>query len=297
MTLYGTPSGTTVVIAAYHALPLIDTQLDALAAQDYSRPFEVVVADNEGSRTLREHLERHPHRARLRLRWVDASAVPGTAHARNVGSVAGVEPFLAYCDQDDAVHPGWLTALTETAAEHGLVGGPMERDTLNDPVIAQWRFLPPTDKLPVLAHFLPMTFGSNLGIWRTVFDAIGGWDASFPIGGSDIEICWRAQLSGQSLGYSPDAMVAYRYRTTRREMFLQAREYNISEGRVVKRYAAHGARGSNPLILFGYLGWLLFRLPLLPWNWPVGRRGQWYWVAGAVTGRIEGSYRNRWLYL
>jgi len=228
---------------------------------------------------------------------VDSSAVAGTSHARNVGTQAARHEFVAYCDQDDAVYPGWLTAMTVTAKDHGIVGGLLERNTLNDPVIAQWRALPPPEKLPLMAHFLPSTFGCNLGVWRSVFDEIGGWDDTYPTAGSDVDFCWRAQLRGYELGYNPDALVAYRYRTTRRQMFDQAVEYNRAEARLAKQYADQGARGSNPLILLGYLGWLLFRLPALPWNWPAGRRGQWYWVAGAVTGRIRGSIEQRHLYL
>lgn len=294
---FGPPTGVSVVVAAYNALPEIDIQLEALARQDYDGEFEVVVSDNQNSAALRSHVEQHPLRDRLGLRWVDSSAVAGTSHARNVGTRAARYDFVAYCDQDDAVYPGWLTALTVTAKNHGIVGGLLERDTLNDPVIAQWRALPPPDKLPLMAHFLPSTFGCNLGIWRSVFDEIGGWDDTYPTAGGDVDFCWRAQLRGYDLGYNPEALVAYRYRTTRREMFDQAVEYNMAEARLAKQYAAQGARGTNPLILFGYLGWLVFRLPALPWNWPAGRRGQWYWVAGAVTGRIRGSIEQRHLYL
>ncbi|KAA0022386.1 glycosyltransferase [Antrihabitans cavernicola] len=285
-----------VVIAAYEALPEIDTQLAALAAQEFDGLFEVIVSDNLGSPELLAHIDTHPLREKLNMRVVDSSDVGGTAHARNVGSRAATQDFIAYCDQDDAVHPGWLSAMADTAASHAMVGGPLERDTLNEPAVAQWRPLPPPEKLPVLAHFLPITFGANMGIWKRTFDEIGGWDDTYPTAGSDVDICWRAQLHGHSLGYNPKALVAYRYRTTMREMFDQASSYNVAEARLSKQYAEQGARGSNPLILFGYGGWLLFRLPLLPWNWSSARRGQWMWVAGAVRGRIKGSWKYRHVY-
>ncbi|MFD4179607.1 glycosyltransferase family 2 protein [Rhodococcus sp. NPDC058514] len=294
---FGRPSSISVVIAAYKALPEIDTQLEALAAQDFDGEFEVIISDNFGEAGLREHIETHPLRDRLRLRCVDSSELAGTSHARNVGSRASTMEFIAYCDQDDAVYPSWLSAMADTAANHGMVGGLLERDTLNAPDVAQWRALPPADKLPVLAHFLPITFGANMGIWRSVFDEIGGWDDTYPTAGSDVDICWRAQLAGHTLGYNQKALVAYRYRTTMGEMFDQAVSYNVAEARLSKQYAAHGARGSNPLILIGYAGWLLLWLPVLPWNWSSARRGQFMWVAGAVTGRLRGSRQYRHLYL
>ncbi|WFR71788.1 glycosyltransferase family A protein [Prescottella defluvii] len=124
---FGPPTGVSVVVAAYNALPEIDIQLEALARQDYDGAFEVVVSDNQNSAELRSHIEQHPLRDRLGLRWVDSSAVAGTSHARNVGTRAARYDFVAYCDQDDAVYPGWLTALTVTAKEHGIVGGLLER--------------------------------------------------------------------------------------------------------------------------------------------------------------------------
>ncbi|WP_408642100.1 glycosyltransferase family 2 protein [Speluncibacter jeojiensis] len=286
-----------MVIAAYRALPDIDTQLSALAAQDFDGDFEVIVSDNLGDDELRAHLDDHPLRERLQLRWVDSADVAGTSHARNVGTRAARSAFIAYCDQDDAVYPGWLSAVADTAAGHGMVGGLLERETLNDPVVAQWRAIPPADELPVLAHFLPITFGANMGIWRSAFDEIGGWDDSYPTAGSDVEICWRAQLHGYSLGYNPEALVAYRYRTTARDMFGQASEYSVAEARLAKQYAAQGARGNHPVAVVVYAAWLLFRLPILPWNWPKARRGQWYWMAGAIAGRLKGSWVHRHLYV
>ncbi|TSD94484.1 glycosyltransferase [Skermania sp. ID1734] len=293
------PQSISVVIPAYQALPEIGEQLEALGRQDFTGTFEVIVADNGGSPELRKFVENHPLADKLALRYVDASDVRGSGAACNRGVREASMPFIAFCNQDDAVHPNWLSELAEVGSEYGIVGGALEGESLNDRAVAQWRPLPPPHKLPVIGHFLPMTFGCNMGMWRSVFEEIAGYDESFGGSGSggDIDICWRAQLAGYRLGYAPDAVVAYRFRSKLRDAYEQAKGYGIAEARVSRQYADLGARGDNPIMLLGYLGWLAFMLPAWPWNWSRARIGQWVWAAGIVNGRLRGSWRYKRFYL
>ncbi len=283
-----------VVIAYYAGLPVLDDQLAALAAQDFTGEFEVIVSDNEGSAALREHIDGHRYRERLALRWVDSSDVAGTSHARNVGTRAAVHDFIVYCDQDDAVHPGWLSAMSRAAADADIVGGPLERDSLNDPVVASWRALGDPREPEVLGRFLPITFGCNLGVRRSVFDAVGGWDETYPTAGGDVEFCWRIQTSGYRFGWAPEAMVAYRYRTGMRESWNQVVEYGREEARVAKQYGAPGRQWWWTSI---HAGVVLVLLPVWPWAWSRRRRGEWVWITGNLVGRLWGSVKYRVVYL
>lgn len=283
-----------VVIAAFRATDVIDVQLDALAKQDYRGSWEVIVSDNEGSELLRQHLANHPLEEQLSLRVVDSSDRAGTSHARNVGTRASFAEFVAYCDQDDAVHPGWLGALVAASESADLVGGPLERDTLNDPVVASWRALPDPAEPVVLGRYLPMTFGCNLGISRRAFDAVGGWNEDFPTAGGDVEFCWRVQESGFSFGYAPGAMVAYRYRTELGPTFAQAAEYGCAEARVA---ALFGAPGRQWWWFPVHAAVVVAIAPIWPWAWSRRRRGEWMWVTGNLIGRVRGSAKYRYLYL
>lgn len=286
-------TGISVVIAAYNPLEVLGEQLDGLAEQDYDGPVEVIVSDNRGDEQVREFVSAHPLTERMPVKWIDSSAKAGTPHARNAGTRAANHPLIAYCDQDDRVHPGWLTALADAAERYDLVGGPLERDTLNDPVVAKFRAVPDPTGLPVLARFLPITFGCNLAIRREVFDAIGGWDESYLNAGSDVEFCWRAQTLGYSMGFAPGAMVAYRYRTGLRETWDQAREYAIAEAGVAKRF---GAPGRQWYWFFLHLGVSAGLAPVWPWAWSRARRGEWCWVTGNLIGRVRGSIEHRYPY-
>ncbi|MFT3659818.1 MAG: glycosyltransferase [Gordonia sp. (in: high G+C Gram-positive bacteria)] len=282
-----------VVIAYYRGLPDLEVQIHALAQQDYDGFFEVVISDNEGSDELAEYLEGHPHRELLALRRVDSSDVPGTTHARNVGTRAAVYDFIVYCDQDDAVHPSWLRAMVEAGREADIVGGPLERETLNDPVVAAWRELPDPAEPFVMGRFLPITFGCNLGIRRAVFDDVGGWDESYPTAASDVEFCWRVQTAGYTFGYAPEAMVAYRFRTGLRETWAQVVDYGREEARVAKQYSAPGRQWWWFPI---HAGVSLGTAPIWPWAWSRKKVGQWVWITGNLVGRVRGSVKYRTVY-
>lgn len=289
------PDGVTVVIAAHRSLPYLDEQLDALAAQTFTGDFEVIVSDNEGSPELRDHLLRHPARERLALRWVDSSNVPGAGYARTIGGRSGRYDFIACADHDDRVHPAWLTAMVETATSFDLVGGRLEQTSLNDADVSGWRDVSSVDALPVFAEFLPFANGCNVGMWRDVFDDIGGWNSDF-VPGEDIEICLRAQLRGFTLGYSPNAVVAYRLRATIGDTWRQALYYMDGEARVAKEFRAAGARRRSVLHWAVHLLWLMLRCPLFPGNWSRAHRGKWVFSAGIIVGRIRGSIAHRVFY-
>src|ERR1700756_5684791 len=95
-----------VIIPCYNVGDNIAAQLEALAGQQWSEPWEVIVADNGSTdnslQVVRECARRLPE-----LRIIDASGKAGAAHARNVGARAATGDYLAFCDADDEVAPGW----------------------------------------------------------------------------------------------------------------------------------------------------------------------------------------------
>ncbi|MGA9869540.1 MAG: glycosyltransferase family A protein, partial [Rhodococcus sp. (in: high G+C Gram-positive bacteria)] len=154
-----------VIIPVYNGLPFLDVQLEALAAQDYAGDFEVVVSDNGSNDGTREHVEGIS--STLTLRCVDASRTRGVSHARNVGIDAARGEFLAIVDHDDAVHPGWLSALVRAAEEFDALGGPSEVDSLNSKEMASWRAVPPPEER-FDSIYLPWAKGNNFAMWRRV---------------------------------------------------------------------------------------------------------------------------------
>ena len=198
----------TVVIPCLNSETTIAIQLEALANQHWTKPWEVVVSDNGSTDRSMEiaarYKDRLPH-----LRIVDASDQRGKSyHARNAGARAAAGISLAFCDADDYVEPGWVAGMGEALSQHDAVCGQTRFDKFNDPKEAEihaglWK-----DGL-YWKQFLPHAATCNLGVRRSVHEKIGGFDECLPRY-ADGDYCWRLQLEGYKLYYVPEAIVQYR---------------------------------------------------------------------------------------
>src|SRR5436190_565499 len=128
-------------------------QLAGLSAQTYAGAWELVVADNGCSdRTIGIVESWRPRLPSLTI--ANARARRGLNHARNAGARAARGDFLAFCDADDVAGPDWLEAMAEAATGADIVGGRLEWEALNDPVVRAWRPQAPMTDLLVGHGFL-----------------------------------------------------------------------------------------------------------------------------------------------
>jgi GT2 family glycosyltransferase len=283
-----------VVIPARNAADTIGEQLDALAMQDFHEPWEVVVADN-GSTDATAPVARG-HAGRLPgLKVVDASHRVGINAGRNGGIRAAAGELVLICDADDVVAPGWIAAHHAALRSYDISGGPLDEVSLNPPEVARLRTAFDQDQLVVAGRFLPYAFGGNLGVRRAVWERLGGFDEDWVRGGTEIEFCWRAQLAGFTIGFTPGAVVAYRYGRDIKEVERQVRKSARSQARLYRAFRTHGMpRTRTKPALVDWL-WLGYHLPDLlrgddlrvRWR----RRLAWRW------GLLRGSVEHRVLYL
>ena len=89
------------------------------------------------------------------------------------------------------------------------------------------------------------------------------------------------------------AEIEYRYRTDARSLFRQGRLYGRGRPLVYRRAAAVGVRAPR---LAGWRSWLLL-VAWLPRLRSEEGRASWCWLAGVRLGQVEGSLRQRSLYL
>lgn len=231
-----------VVIPVKNGFTTLAAQLESLIGQlDPSRD-EIIVADNGSTDGTRRLVDDFAHRNAVRIRWVDASRIPGVSHARNSGLAAASGEYLLICDADDVVHPNWVAAMQEGLRSAEMVGGSLEVESLNSPAAVAVRPLDSVDSLPSLLGFLPYAVGCNVGIRRTVALSVGGWDESLRAGGDDVDFSWRVQLAGFRLSFAPAAKVAYRLRDTLRGALRQAYAYGRAETGIYRKYVLHGLR-------------------------------------------------------
>jgi glycosyltransferase involved in cell wall biosynthesis len=283
-----------VVIPVRNEEATLPSQLSALAGQTYRGAWEVIVVDNGSMDGTVDVARRWTSRLPL-MRVIDSAGREGINHARNVGAAQARGDLVVFCDGDDVAAPQWLEAMAETARSGDLIGGPMDTSTLNDPGIAATRFPLPANDLPVSLGFLPYAFGGNLGVRSQVFRELGGFDEGYAGGCDEIEFCWRAQLAGYRLDFSPRAVMRYRYKRDVSVLARQAYGAGFGETRLYRDFRENGIR--RPSIRRRLREWRLllrrcadlFKSPVL--------RGVWVRWASYWFGRLRGSIRHRVLFV
>jgi Predicted glycosyltransferases len=83
---------------------------------------------------------------------------------------------------------------------------------------------------------LPHAGAGNLGIHRSVFLAVGGFDPAVRYL-QDTDLCWRIQLAGHELVFVPDLVVHVRLRSTIRGMYRQGHNFGAWQADLERRYA------------------------------------------------------------
>ena len=160
------PELVSVVVPVRNCQAHVGEQMAALADQTYEGPWELLVVDNGCTDRSIEIVE--SWRGRLpQLAVVDASGRRGLNYARNAGLATARGDFIAFCDADDRVAPGWLAAMADGATRADIVGGEIELVELNDPVSQAWERAEQLGGLP-LSGSVPYAPGGNCGIWTSV---------------------------------------------------------------------------------------------------------------------------------
>jgi glycosyltransferase involved in cell wall biosynthesis len=282
-----------VIVPARNAVATIGAQLDALSRQSYEGWWEVIVVDN-GSDDGTAALSDAWRGCVPNLRVIDATGANCPGYARNVGGRASRGELLLFCDADDVVDDDWVMALAKGLRDYSAVGGRIDRLALNDPTLLAWRPPRPNDALPDHFGFLPYAQGANCGVLKEVWSRLGGFDESLRYS-EDVAFFWEVQLDGGQVGYVPDAVVRYRYRSSIRATVRQGYGYGKSHTRLYKRFAARGmprpeagaARRAWWQLVVHARGALSSRQALGAWFGDLARR----W------GRLVGSLRHRTRYL
>lgn len=275
-------------MACLDAAETVERQLEALAAQDLSQPWELVVADNGSRDETAAIVERY--RDRLpELRVVDASDRRGQAHALNVGVAEARGAAVLFCDADDEVASGWLGAMSDALREHEFVASRGDATQLNEPWLVETREAQPAGGLSRVAFppFFAYAGSGGIGVRKEVHERFGGFDESMDVL-FDVDYCIRLQLAGIELRLVPDAVMHYRYRDRPRAIFQQARRYADAAALLQKRY---GEPATTPLKWpFEHWKAVAKALPLA-----LGRSGraQLAWLLGWQVGRYRGSVRHR----
>ena len=226
-------------------------------------------------------------------RIVDASGVPGPSFARNIGATAARGELFLFVDADDVVAPGYVAAMRDALGNHQLVTSSIEYDGVNPDWSRPKEALAPLRQLQITLDFLPFAGSGRMGIHRSLFESLGGFDTDF-LGCEDVDFSWRAQLNGIELVLVPEAVLRYRYRTTFRGYFRQAFRDGKSRPALYRRFRHLGMPRQS---------WRRapsFYAAVVPMAWRARTRADLaglYRAIGIRLGLICGSLMNRVWYL
>lgn len=281
-----------MIIPCLNEANTIATQLEALANQCWSEPWEVIISDNGSTDESMVIVERY--RERLpNLYVVDSSDRRGAAHARNVGALAATGDALAFCDADDEVAPGWLAAMGEALSKYDFVACRIDIQKLNISWVQESRVNPQKDGLQKIWYlpYLQHAGGGTLGVKRSLHEAIGGFDESLPVL-EDTDYCVRIQLSGAEFHFVPNAVVHVRYSDKLGHTYHQACLWSSYNGLLYRKYQrSSGMRIPQPWRRYAkHWKQLLRSLP------QIRRKAglfEWVWRFGWQVGKLRGSIKYR----
>ncbi|MBA3748778.1 MAG: glycosyltransferase, partial [Solirubrobacterales bacterium] len=220
-----------VVVCSYNGARTLDECLTALGDVDYP-DFEVIVVD-DGSSDATPQIAR-AHRTRL-----ISTPNRGLSSARNTAAGAATGEIVCYLDDDAAPDPHWLRylAISFVDSDHVAVGGP-NIPLPDDGPVASCVASAPGNPIHVLlsdteAEHIP---GCNMAIRRDALLAIGGFDEQFRIAGDDVDMCWRLQQAGGTIGFSHAAMVWHHRRASVGAFWRQQRNYGRAEAMLERKW-------------------------------------------------------------
>ncbi len=203
----------TVVIPTYARPQRLTACLAALVGQRMEVPWEVVVVDDGSPEPLDSIAEAFHERLDLRI---ERQGNAGPARARNRGVAVARGRFIAFTDDDCLPEPEWLGALLrrEALAPGAMVGGTTINGLDGELFASASQLI--VDLVydhfnadPSRATFLA---SNNILCSRERFEAIGGFDVTFPrAGAEDRDFCDRWKTAGWPLVWEPAARIEHRH--------------------------------------------------------------------------------------
>ena len=220
-----------VVVCSYNGERTIHDTLEALRRLEYP-DFEVIVVDDgstDGTAAIARGYD-------VRLISTENQ---GLSSARNTGMEASTGEVVAYMDDDAYPDPHWLQYLADTfrRGDYAGVGGPNIAPP-GDGLVADCVASAPGGPVHVLlsdreAEHIP---GCNMSFRKGALQAVGGFDPQFRAAGDDVDMCWRLQDGGWTLGFSPGAMVWHHRRNSVRMYWKQQQGYGKAEALLARKW-------------------------------------------------------------
>jgi len=213
-----------VIIPNWNGSKFLPTCLDALARQTHST-VEVIVADNashDGSQKLIR--TQYPT-----VKLVELPENRGFTGACNAGIEAATGDIIALLNNDTEVDPNWAAVVVDAFTRHleaGIVASKMLLFDRRDHIHTAGDFFTLDGRAGNRGgwqrddgqfdreEYVFSACGGSSAYRKTMLDQIGILDDDFFFSLEDIDLAWRAQLTGWRCLYTPQAIVYHHLSAT-----------------------------------------------------------------------------------
>ncbi len=222
-----------VVVCSYNGARTIRDTLEGLRNLDYP-DFEVIVVDDGSTDSTPSIAQDYDVR-------LISTENRGLSNARNTGLEAATGEIVTYIDDDAYPDPHWLTflAVTFMNSDHVGVGGPNLAPPDDGPIADCVANAPGNPSHVLLADDVAEHIpGCNMAFRKDALQAINGFDPRFRSAGDDVDICWRLQERGWTLGFSHGAMNWHHRRNSIRMFWKQQLGYGRAEALLEEKWPA-----------------------------------------------------------
>ncbi len=224
-----------VVVCSYNGGSTVETCLRSMERLRYP-DYEVIFVDDGSTDNTQQILKKFPWVRNIRQKNM------GLSFARNVGMNAARGEIVVYTDSDCEADEDWLYYLALALVRSGYVGmgGP---NLIPDEGswVADCVGLSPGGPTHVMiddrtAEHVP---GCNMAFYTWALKQINGFDPQYRKAGDDVDVIWRLQDLGYSIGFSPAAQVWHYRRNTVQAYLKQQRGYGEAEALLKYKHPDH----------------------------------------------------------
>lgn len=213
-----------VAVCSYNGSLTIRDTMEGLMALDYPR-YEVIVVNDGSTDNLLEIVNGYEVR-------VISTENCGLSNARNTALHAAQGEIVAYIDDDAYPDAQWLRYLASAflTSSHAGIGGP-NLPPGDDGLIADCVANAPGGPVHVLttdelAEHIP---GCNMAFRKSVLLEVDGFDPIYRAAGDDVDLCWRVQDAGHTIGFHAAAFVWHHRRNSVKMYWRQQKGYGKAE--------------------------------------------------------------------
>ena len=221
-----------IVVCTYNGSRTLQDTIDGLKQLEYPN-FEVVIVDNGSTDGLTSEIAQGSG-----FRVIQTPPT-GLSAARNTGLMESRGEIVAYIDDDARPDPHWLHYMVNSfmTSDHCGIGGPNLQPPGDGPIAECVANSPggPTHIMLTdqIAEHIP---GCNMAFRKSQLEAVGGFDPQFRVAGDDVDICWKLQAQGWTLGFSPAALVWHHRRNSVSAYIRQQRGYGRAEALLERKW-------------------------------------------------------------